>query len=241
MAGRAWTERELAILRESFRKETAKQVAKRIRRTERAVHQMYMKLGLSIKNKDSTPLQEFIRAKHPLGWSDTDIANAWGDSPDGYPVERKWIQELRNRLGLPSNRMSEHCRGKVAEKTKEQCRAAGVRSLAEVRVKAFREFAVRHGWPADLRPRAVQILDLLYQRGPHTRKQICEATGMPWHGSRKSLHSNDPEGSYLAHLIARGLVVSIRKAIKGRGKGKSCDLYSIAPGIQRGEVCPTKR
>lgn len=111
--------------------------------------------------------------------------------------------------------------------------------MAEVRRLAFNQFAERHGWPSDLRPRAVQILDLLYQYGPKTRRQIVEATGMPWLGSRKSLHSNDPEGSYLAHLVARGLVVRSIKVVKGRGKGGSCDLYSIAPHVRRGRCQPT--
>lgn len=233
MSGRPYTSKEIRILRESFGRVTAAAVAKRIGRSASGVHQAWVRLGLSAKRRDPGPLQEYIREKHAIGWSDGEIALAWG-------VQRSWVSEQRRRLGLGNNRRSAHCRAKVAEQTKKQVAQAGVKSLAQVRRLAFDEFAKRHGWPSDLRPRAVQILDLLYQYGLHTRRQIAEAIGMPWKGSRKSLVSNDAEGSYLAHLAARGLVVRSLRVVRGRGKGGSCDLYSIAPGVKRGPTCHQK-
>jgi hypothetical protein len=229
-----YSEKELAILREAYGKRPANQVAIELSRTASAVYQAWGRLGLSQKRRDPKPLVAFVREKHALGWSDGDIANAWQEA-----ISRSCVSDVRRKLGLPINRWSDHCRAKVAKKTREQCAAAGVKSLAEVRRLAYMQFAARHGWPVDLRPRAVQILDLLYQYGPKTRRQLADSAGMSWLGSRWSLKSNDPEGSYLAHLVKRGLVVRTLKAVKGRGKGGSCDLYSIAPHIRRGACQPS--
>jgi DNA-binding IclR family transcriptional regulator len=96
---------------------------------------------------------------------------------------------------------------------------------------AYKAFAKESGWPDDLRPRAVQILNLLASHGmPLTRKQIAEKIGMPWKGSRKSLHSNDKEGSYLANLQARGLVIKLGKiANTNCGRGSGVSLYTLGP------------
>jgi hypothetical protein len=67
-----------------------------------------------------------------------------------------------------------------------------------------------------------------------TRPQIAEAVGMPWKGSRASLRSNDPEGSYLAHLIARGLVVDLGRLVKEGGQGRNRHLYSLAIDVEKG-------
>lgn len=241
MRGEPYTTAELVVLRQAFGQRSAARVAKQLGRTASGVYQAWARLGLSTRRRDPKPLQRFIRPKHRLGWSDNEIATAWNAEHPDQPINRRWISEVRRRLGLGSNRMSKHCRSRVAEKTKEQCSKAGVKSLAEVRRLAYDKFAKSHGWPSDLRPRAVQIMDLLYQYGPHTRRQITASIGMSWRGSRKSLSSNDPEGSYLAHLTARGLVVRSLKAVKGRGKGGSCDLYSIAPHVRRGPCQPTPK
>lgn len=241
MSGEPYTRAELAALRQAFGKRSAATVAKQLGRTASGVYQAWARLGLSQKRPNREAVRRFILRKHPRGWSDGVIAEAWNAKHPDKPVHRRWVSESRRRMGLTHNRMSKHTRSRVAEKTKEQCVKAGVNSLAEVRRLAYDKFAVSHGWPADLRPRAVQILDLLYQYGPKTRRQIVAAIGMSWLGSRKSLRSNDPEGSYMAHLIARGLVVRSLRVVKGRGKGGSCDLYSIAPHVRRGPCQPTTK
>jgi hypothetical protein len=141
----------------------------------------------------------------------------------------------RRAAGLASNRLHPRQRARVAEKTREQCRAAGVRSLAEVRVLAFRVFAAGSGWPADLKPRHVHILDALEAMGPMTRPEIAAAVGMPWKGSRASLKCKYGRGSYLADLIAAGLVVSLGKIAGGPGKGKggAMQVYSLAMAAER--------
>jgi hypothetical protein len=214
---------------------TAKQIGELIGRTETSVHQLFNRLGLTKKRKKHRGLIGFIRRHHKFGWSDAEISAEWSKQHPDDPLTRRHLGDIRReKCGLPDNALSEHRRQLVAKKTKEQCRQAGVKNLAEVRRLAYNEFARKHGWPDDLRPRAVQICDLLYERGPHTRSQIAAAVGMPWKGSRKSLVSNDPEGSYLAHLQARGLVVQLPRVVKGRGRGKSVHLYAIAPHVRRG-------
>jgi hypothetical protein len=79
----------------------------------------------------------------------------------------------------------------------------------------------------------VQILDALAERGPMTKAQIAEAIGMPWRGrpSRRILKSRDQEGSYLAHLVKRGLVIQL-----GRVYGKRYQwhmVYSLSLATQR--------
>lgn len=226
--GRRWTVEQDQVLREMHGTATAAEIGRRVGRSAKSVHQRAWTLGLAARHEHFNPdgkLANTIRGLHQRQYSDAEIAAA-------VKRDRRWISELRARLGLPPNGHSERFRRRVAKNTRRQCRAAGVKSLAEVRVLAFRRFAREHGWPEDLRPRAVQILDVLWQRGPMTRRQICEAIGMRWKGSRASLSSNDPEGSYLAHLVARGLVVQLGRCVKDRGRGKSTNLYSIAPGVR---------
>ena len=209
MNGKSWLAEEIASLRDWYGRVPAVEIAKRLDRTPRAVWQMAGKLGLVKKRHASPGLIEMIRDKHPLGWSDRELATEYNRRQDGIQVDRRWVCDVRRQLGLPNNAYSEHRRQAVAAKTKEQLAKAGLRSIGQLRAVAFQKFAERNGWPADLRPRAVQILTLLYEQGPKTRREIADAIGMPWKGSRKSLVSNDPEGSYLANLVARGLVVQL--------------------------------
>ena len=232
MAGRFWTDEEIGELRRLFGTMTAADIGKRINRSPSSIHYMAEKLGIATKKRNTRPqVEEAIRRRHPQGWSDQEIADELG-------FHRKWVQEIRCQMGLPANTFSEHRLKKIARKTREQVARAGFKSLAEVRAKAFRDYAKACGWPDDLRPRAVQILNALWEHGPMTRREITEAVGMPWKGSRKSLVSNDPGGSYLAYLQRRGLVVVLPRArqVLGQGKGRSQHIYMLSPTIQREAV-----
>lgn len=231
---RYWKPWQQAFVAAHYRRARTATIAACLGKSPHAVYLTANRLGLS--EKQSTPIRdqhaEFMRL-HRLGWSDAEVAAALG-------VTREGVTEYRSRQKppLPANGRNERYRRRVAENTKRQCQEAGVASLAEVRVLAFRDFAKRNGWPEDLRPRAVQILNLLYDNGPMTRRQIVAAAGMRWRGSRPSLCSNDPEGSYLANLIARGLVVSLGRigTVHGKGKGRSVQVYAVPPHVVRGEV-----
>jgi hypothetical protein len=167
-----------------------------------------------------------VRELHAKGWVASEI---------GREVGMHWrsVNKLINKLGIKPNGRNERYRKRVAATTRKQCEKAGVKNLGELRKARFREAVARIGWEG-LSLRGAQIAELLYQRGPMTRKQICEATGMPWKGSRKSLgNCRVPGGSYMAELQRAGVVVRLEAAVKGEGKGKSQDLYMIALGVEK--------
>lgn len=230
MSGRAWTDREIAFLQQRHGEMPLLKIAELLGRSPSSTYQLAARLGL-VTHRRRTPaererLEAQIRRWHARERSDAEIAAKIG-------AAREWVSEVRRRMGLPAHGQSARFRRRVAANTRRQCRAAGVRSLAEIRLASFRRRAREAGWPEDLRPRAVQILEVLYQRGPMTRRQIAEAIGMPWKGSRKSLASNDPQGSYLAHLQARGLVVRLGRVVKGKGSGHSVNLYAVPLWIEK--------
>lgn len=224
---RLYTDKQIAFVRENYGQMSATQIGKHIGRTNRSVYQFAGRLGLSEKRP---PLGESFDRQlgqmHKRGLTDTAIAEKLG-------CERHAVGDHRRKLGLPDNTLSQWRRRQVAKKTREQLSKAGLPSLAAVRIKSFRDRARAAGWPEELRPRAVQILNTLWDRGPMTRRELAEAIGMPWKGSRKSLVSNDPEGSYLAHLIKRGLVINLGRIRKGGGRGGSTCVYSLPLWIER--------
>lgn len=225
-----WSEEELGQLRTLYGTVSLKEIARRMGRSVSSVScQVYDRLQLERyrpHRSDPSQFRRKVKRLHGTGLSDQEIADELGCS-------RKWVSEIRVRLGLPAWGNSPRRRARVRATTAEQLAAAGVRSLAELRCQVWRERARSQGWPDDLRPRAVQILSTLWERGPMTRRELADAIGMPWKGSRKSLVSNDPEGSYLAHLMARGLVVSLGRIAKRKGRGTSVHVYSLPMTIER--------
>lgn len=223
---RTWSTQDNEYVRENYGKVPASVIANHLGRSVTQVYNKAKGLGITRELADFGPkFEKFLRAKNAAGWSDTEIAAAW-------KCDRHAVGGQREKLGLPAQTLSEHRRKLVSKKTRAQCVKAGVKNLAEVRRLAFRKYAKRYGWPEDLRPRAVQILQALLINGPMTRIEIAKKIGMPWKGSRKSLVSNDPEGSYLAHLQARGLVVRLGRLKRGKSRGKSTNLYSLSPNIE---------
>ena len=231
-----WTEEETARLvaawadvRQGTR--TARQVLTefpgRTLQSIRARISMIHQAGAVPQKKLPDNWQDLFRQWNAQGWTDADIA-------EETQVTRRYVSFLRKEMGLPSNQFSEKRIEAVKAKTKEQLAAAGVASIGELRAQRFQQFAVDHGWPADLRVRGVQILELLLVEPALTRQQICERIGVPWKGSKKSLVSNDPEGTYLANLSARGLVIKSPRVPSGeKGKRKGCGktvcFYSASP------------
>lgn len=231
-----WPPADKRYVRENAHR-PATEVARELGRPLYAVYRMRDALGLTRKRASFGPdFRRFLLAKHALGWSDAEIAAAWG-------CERHAVGDYRERLGLPTNRASEHLRERVRRKTAEQLAAAGVESLGELRAVVLARRAREAGWPDGLTFREVQMLNALWDRGPMTRRQIADAIGMPWKGSRKSLVGNVPGGSYLAHLQRLGLVVRLGRIVKvdvGKGprsgQGKSVNVYSLPLTIQRRKV-----
>lgn len=213
---------------QAHKDESGVQVAKAIGRDHHAVLRLRERLGISKKNADFGPaFVAFLREKHAAGWSDAEIAQAW-------KCDRHAVGFRRRKLGLPAIPWSDHQQRRVNERTKEQCRRAGVESLAAIRSLAFKKYAQRAGLPEDLKPREVQIVNFLCRQGPSTRRQIAEGIGASWTGVRTSLTTAyRPEGTYLMHLINRGLVVNLGRIVKGKGSGHSTCLYSVPLTFER--------
>jgi hypothetical protein len=227
MARQPFTADQVAYVRKHYGRLTTPQIAQRLGRSRSAVYQLAGRLGLTQKRpRPGAAFDRTLVKLHAKGLTDTAIAAELG-------CERHTVGDHRRKLGLPANTHSAWSRRRVAARTREQLRAAGLPTLAAVRAKAFRDRASAAGWPEDLRPRAVQILNALWDRGPMTRRELAEAIGMPWKGSRKSLVSNDPEGNYLAHLIKRGLVINLGRLRKASGRGHSTCVYSLPLWIER--------
>jgi general secretion pathway protein K len=114
----------------------------------------------------------------------------------------------------------------------------GDAKLLSSSVVAYRKFARERGWPEALRPREVQFMDFLYEKGPNTREAI--ARGIGWNmerGQRYYLNcGHSGRGSYLANLLPAGLVHRLAgRIVKGeRGRGSSRFLYAIPITIKRG-------
>ncbi|OWY59511.1 hypothetical protein B7486_74185, partial [cyanobacterium TDX16] len=189
-----WTRAEDAAMRRHYgpgpEHLTAAEIARRLGRTVKSIHEHAKFMGLVYQSRADTSDPAFdsgLRRLHAVGHTDPEIAGSLG-------CERHTVSLARRRLGLPSNRGGERHRRNVAARTADQCRAAGVRSLAEVRSLAFARRAAEAGWPADMPPRCCQILDAMEARGPMTRREIAEAIGATWIGSRRSLKGRVPGG-----------------------------------------------
>lgn len=239
---RHWAAGELAVLRANAGKLTAAAIGRLLDRSADSVENQIHVRGLSKpQRKLSAAELELLASRHAQQWSDSEIAAELN-------VCREAVTKWRRKFKLPANGNCERRRRKVAERTAAQCCAAGVRSLGDLRAKLWADQARAHargmGWPEDLQLRAVQILNALWDRGPMTRKEIAAAIGMPTaypnakNAQRSILKSNGPGGSYLATLIARGLVIRLPRACRmvGQGKGHSCDVYTLPVTIQRRAV-----
>jgi transposase len=239
-AHQEWTKEQLATFREMVGKYTAREIAGRIGRTVQSVRQLQSRLKTGrTRIYHGAEFDAFIQEKNAAGWSDTQIADEYSKRLT-FKVDRHTVGYRRAKLGLAKVLHSDHQRARVREKTKAQLRAAGLKSMAELRLKVWREHAQRLGWPDDLGPRYLQVLHALYTIGPMTRRELADAIGMPWKGPRKSLVSNDPQGSLLAHLAARGLVVSLGRVRKvtGQGRGESVCVYTLPLQVQPNPQTP---
>lgn len=164
-----WTDEETAFLRRHYRKDPAWIIGERLGLTEKQVYRKAQRIGLNVSQRIKRPgFVEYFKRKHAEGWTDSEIARA-------KRVDRHAVTAIRKRLNLPWNGLSQWRRDQVRQKTKEQLKKAGLSSLGALRAQVYRQRARQTGWPEDLRFRAVQILNLLWDRGPQTRKQIAAA------------------------------------------------------------------
>jgi hypothetical protein len=229
VSGRSWTIDELIALEEGYGSVPIHELARRLNRTVAAIRMAAYLYGFAQEHRYCTREDEAsIRQLNAEGMSDTEIAARLG-------FERHAISRNRRRLGLPSRAYSERYREKLRAAARRQCEAAGVSNLGQFRALKLREYVARSGWPASVRMRGAQILDLLEARGPLTRREICAELGLPWHGARNSLKSNHPENTYMAHLQRIGLVVRLGRVVKGAYTGGNVNLYALALTAERNQ------
>jgi len=225
-----WTESDMAVLAELYHIEPAREIARRLGRTEQAVLHRANICGLSgTHGKIDDAFFADIRRLNAEGLSDAGIAQQLNRDRHSVSLHRK-------RLGLSSNQYGPRWREKILASQRRQLEEAGVSSLGEYRALMLKVRVIRSGWPEDLRYRCVQILDLLEREGPKTRKQIAEAIGMPSPGRRgEYLQSNERGGggSYLSNLMRRGLVVCLGRTVYQGGPCRNVCLYSIALDARR--------
>lgn len=230
MTGRPWTTRELGYVRRWYKHRMVRDIAAAVNRTMKGVYTQAMEMGLTEpKSWWSAKDERLMRRYNADGWSDQDIAVK-------IKRDRHCVTMHRKRAGLPCNAYGQRWRERNKSQRRRQCADYGVKNMGEYRSKRFNEFAAQRGWPG-LSVRGAQIADLLYERGPHTREEICKELDMPTHNDnqRKRLAGRVPGGMYTAELIRAGVVVALTRKRRQGGKGCNVTEYAIAPGTVRGQ------
>lgn len=236
-ADRHYTPADLETVRSMYATRTAAEIATAVHGTPRAaksVYRMAARLGLRKIAQWSPEEVERVRGALAEGGTDAAVAARLG-------LTREQVTHVRNRLGLPRDEGAVRAARRRAVRT--QFARLGVRSGGELRALGYRRYAAENGWPEDLPPRAVQILNVLAERGPQTKRELAAAIGMATgqtgcNGSpmflKASARSATMHGhaSYTALLAARGLVLRQRRSAgpgSGVRGGKLPDLYSLSP------------
>jgi len=206
---------------------------------KRSVSLRRMELGLPTLNrrhpmKKLAKFDPLIRRRIKEGWSGAEIAAEI--SQRGVACHQRELNARRLFLGLPPSGNNARRRAKVAAKTREQMRRMGLPSMAYLRIESFRKYARDRGWPDEVGPRAVQILEVLFERGLMTRRQIVVAIGMNVDRPQKNwLFDTKHQTSYLATLMELGLVVRSPRLLvagtlpgKHKMQGKGLHFYGLS-------------
>ena len=163
------------------------------------------------------------------GWSDGYIARLLG-------LNRRELSNYRRKHLKIEARPREEQLDRDSGR-RGQDRSLG-RSLGEHRATVYWSIGPDLGWPEGLRFRAVQMLELLLRHPDGlTRQQIRQQLDL----TEGQMKGNDPQGTYLANLIARELVTAAARCIPtGRlvtrrngthptGAGQNVHLYFATP------------
>lgn len=233
MKRRFWTDADDDFLAANYGRMSTADLCARLGRSMRSVYHRAGLLGLMDARRPWTADElATIRRLNAEGWSDTQIGERLGR-------DRHMVTIRRKRLGLPSHAYGEKANDLLREAVRRQLDRSGLENLAHLRLATWAARAAERGWPSEINgrpinPRFVQILDMLYERGPQTKRGIAAALGMKCEGeSRDILMSNGKGGSYLAELMRAGLVVCLGKIAKGVGKGRSVCVYSLSMDVER--------
>lgn len=214
MSGRPWTDIERQRIRTEYGTRPATDLARELGRPLSSVYQMANKLG-RVQRRNCASDQQIIdalRELNPQGYSDTEIMGILEERLD-LGVDRHRVGDLRRKIGLPMNKVTDRLRERVRQNTRKQLAKAGKATLAQVRVDRWNEWKRELGWPEELTVRAVHALEMFRQHGPLTRVQLCQLMGVS-PIARTAPKSNAPGGTVLAELQRAGLISRVRKGIK---------------------------
>lgn len=153
------------------------------------------------------------------GWSDREIARRMGCSSNR-------VRTLRVRLGLPSNAHNERHNKKAWASRLRQLKRDGASNLAEFIGLSRRIRAATRGWPTDLGPGELGILELLDAAGPKSKNEIMSLMGLRY---LRSGGGGGVSRSYLRNLI-QAAIVEVRREPSPYGPPRR--LYAISPDFK---------
>lgn len=149
-----WSRDELKVLRARYGKEDAGDIARDLGRPRGSVCQQANKMGLHRWPRLPQRMIDRVAALHGRGLPDRLIAHE-----SGLPYYRvKHIRETHLKLPCHPDRDAK------VRAVATQMKRLGIRNGGELRALGHRRYATDNGWPADLRPREVQILNVLAAR-----------------------------------------------------------------------------
>jgi len=220
-----WTPADDARLREMYPTHTAVQIGEALGVPFWRVVNRVGVLGLSKHPHWPAAVVDRVKVLNAGGKCDREIHELMADVFKPGPAGFYQVKSIRRQYGLPYVKDRDAKRRSV----EHQRKTLGVGVGGGLRKYGHRRFAGRSGWPEDLPPRCVQILNVLCERGPMTALQLAEAIGAATdkrnsvHGGRRlltcSAASCGGHGTYTGLLKARGLVMHTRRS-GGPGAGK---------------------
>jgi len=163
------------------------------------------------RKRDVPAMLAFIKSRHAEGECDFRIAQLWNEKNPHDTTTRFYVAGVRKKLGLRKN-------------------SRNWKMHTESRRKARMRFAVSHGWPADLSPRCVQVLDALYEHGPMTKPQIAEKTGL-WLNSQGNLPRI--KGGFVMDILQHRGIVQVLHKCGTDGKRRRLKVFALRSSVTR--------
>lgn len=234
MNGTLVTAEDRNFVRLNYGSMTAGEIAAAIGRPKSTIWRIAQQLGVRKCHRHPEELVGKIAHLHAEGLNDHEIARS-------LTLTRDQVKAVRaDRLKLPNNCVGEKRRECGRRAVATQLARFGVANMGELRSLMHARFAQANGWPAELPPRAVQILNVLAAEGPQTAKALAEklllpaktrAHRIPLRWSSGTGKARGKGGTYTAYLIRLGLVISMQRHTPTgpRGKCRLANLYMLGP------------
>lgn len=216
-----WTPEEDDDLRRSYAEESAVVIGARLGRHASAVYKRAEHLGLCevvTHISGDQPLLEQIADLARQGLGILQIASETGRNRQG-------IRRALKRMGIRADGAKRRAEAN-REARRKQLETLGLEPgrTGSIRTLAFRKHARERGWPEDLGPREVQIIELLCDHGPQTLRQLVVRMGLR-RDRKYPLCGGTPGRSYPSELERRGLAYRVMRVIKDPNTGNLVDLY----------------